>query len=281
MYMPIIACCCDKNYKIHLNVMLKSLDCNIKKDCKAEVYILYSGITKKDKYNFNESLNNLKLNWIKVDEEIFQSYKVDRHVTAAAYYRLLIQKLIPQNVDKIIYLDSDLVVMHDICELWNINIKGEYVGAVYEVIKESMYVSSPAGLPIYKKIGLNPNQRIFNTGVMIINLKKWREENVSEKAMDYLSKYRDEILWWDQDALNAIIAGRIYELNPQWNQLTQLLRLNNWKDSPYDKNKFKDVVKNPFIIHFNTENKPWQDNNNHKYKNKYYKYFSMIEKYYN
>jgi len=96
-------------------------------------------------------------------------------------------------------------------------------------------------------------------------------------AMKFLNKYKDEILWWDQDALNAIIAGRIYELNPQWNQLTQLLKCKSWKDSPYNRKKFEEVTSNPYIIHFNTENKPWQKNNNHKFKNYYFKYLNMIK----
>lgn len=273
-----IACCSDKNFKVHLNVMLKSLECNLGKGIGVDVYVLYSGINARERDIFNKSLKKLGIHWIKVDKSIFNNYKIDRHITEAAYYRLLMSMLIPANIKKVIYLDSDIIVKADIGELWKTDIKDNYIGASYEVIKEGIYVSSPIGLPLYKKVGLNPKQRVFNTGVMVVNLEKWRRDRISERAMEFLVKYKDEVLWWDQDALNAVIAEDIYEIDPRWNQLTQLFLFKRWEDSPYDKKKFEEVKGNPYIIHYNTNSKPWHDNNNHAYKNQYFKYLNLIKK---
>ncbi|MHC5729689.1 MAG: glycosyltransferase family 8 protein, partial [Nostoc sp.] len=191
-------------------------------------------------------------------------------ITTAAYYRLLIPQLLPKQFHKAIYIDSDVIVQGNIEGLWNIDIGEYYLLAAQDL--GAPYVSSPRGLINYQELGISPESKYFNSGVLVMNLKKWREDQIFEKVIEYLTINKQYVRWHDQDALNAILAGKWGELEPGWNQMPYLFQYSSWQDSPFTEDVFNQLINNPDIIHFSSRDKPWQNSCKHPYKDLFFQY---------
>jgi lipopolysaccharide biosynthesis glycosyltransferase len=178
--------------------------------------------------------------------------------------------LLPTHFSKAIYLDSDLIVQGNIEELWNIDLGDNYLLAVQDL--GAPYVSSPRGLTNYRQLGIPPEYKYFNAGVLVLNLEKWRADEMSEKILEYVVNNKQHIRWHDQDALNAMLAGKWGELDPRWNQIPYLFKYSSWEASPFTENVFNDLTHNPFIVHFATRDKPWHESCNHPQKDLFFQY---------
>ncbi|MGV2389886.1 MAG UNVERIFIED_CONTAM: hypothetical protein LVR29_21425 [Microcystis novacekii LVE1205-3] len=128
------------------------------------------------------------LNWLKPQEAEFLPTIVEKlptwgHVTIAAYYRLLIPYLLPPSLEKVIYLDCDLILKEDLNNLWKIDVDNQYLLTVQDM--GCPLVSSKNGLKTYQELQISPDTPYFNSGVMILNLKKWREDDISFEVINY------------------------------------------------------------------------------------------------
>lgn len=155
--------------------------------------------------------------------------------TEASILRLFLPELLP-DVDKIIYLDTDIVVKRDIAELWDINIEDYFVAAVR--ISKLPFVR----IKKYQKKGIDTDH-YFNSGVIVFNLKKIRlAMNLSDAAMECLRKNPD-FGWPDQDILNLLLLPRVLLLDKIWNYPALSADI----DKKYD-----------VILHFAGKIKPWK-----------------------
>ena len=268
----------DENYAMPLATMIASMVKNLKSYKNIKIYILENSVSLSSKEKIKKFFESQRVDieWIKIDACKFRDMKISGHITVESYFRLLMPELLPEEIEKVIYLDSDLIVDEDIGRLWDMELGETYLLAAPEMHRESLYASSPSGIKNYKQLGIDPASRLFNSGVLVINIKKWREVHAAHRIIDYLNKYNQDILWADQEAMNAIFAGIWGPLDPSWNLLTQLLyEYNSWKESPLDKNAYKKAVRRPFIIHFNTGSKPWQKESVHPYKGLFFYYLDM------
>lgn len=186
------------------------------------------------------------------------SYEV-RSISVACYYRLLIPWQI-KNYDWIIYLDGDIIVKSDISKILNYAIDpSNYVYGV----RTPGFSSDPILINYLKNIGLD-NHRYINSGILLLNAKILRENNVKE---DFLS-YKDKVLLYqDQDIINLVCKDRIGWLPLKFNSLTSYENIDKTKlieagvttDSDYE-----DALLNPVIIHY-TGKKPWKTFTYHWY----------------
>lgn len=256
---PTVVCAADNNYAIPLGVMLYSLAENLKEG-KAFIYVIDGGITNANKKKVIRSLQKLEaevvLNWLKPQGAEFftivEKLPTWGHVTIAAYYRLLIPYLLPRSIEKVIYLDCDLILKEDLNNLWKIGIDNQYLFAVQDML--CPLVSN--GLKTYQELQISPDTPYFNSGVMILNLKKWREDDISFKVINYLEESGRRLRYWDQDGLNAILAGRWGKLDPRWNQLPN--KFSSWQESHFSEEVYHQVMEAPYLIHFASDDKPWR-----------------------
>lgn len=183
--------------------------------------------------------------------------------------RLLIDKFLPEDMDKVLYLDGDTIVRGSLEELWNTNLDNYILAASIEptVDKERK-----------KNLGLE-KYPYYNAGVLLINLKKWREEKAGKLILDYYKANNGRLFANDQDAINGALAGKIYTLLPKYNfynifyQYPYKFLAKLMKPVEYiSEEKFSECVKNPIIIHYLGEERPWRIGNHHKYKKDYEKY---------
>ena len=162
------------------------------------------------------------ITFISVNEDILKKIKISKNISLAAYYRLLVHLFFPKKINKIIYLDSDLIVNEDIGKLLELDIKNNYPLAVQEQDSYSKYVSSPSGILNYKQLGLNPKNKFFNSCVLEINLDKWRLKNIGVKTINYIKNNKKYIRLWDQKGINFVLANKIGKLDLRWNLLAQI-----------------------------------------------------------
>lgn len=183
--------------------------------------------------------------------------------------RLIIDKLLDCSVDRVLYMDGDTIVRGNLSELWNIDLKGNVLAASIEPTVDRNR-KKDLGLEFYP---------YYNAGVLLIDLKKWRDESIGNQILEYYKKNDGRLFANDQDAINATLAGRIYTLLPKYNFY------NIFYQYPYrylrklmepveyiEETAFINCVEEPIIIHYLGEERPWRIGNSHKYKNDYIKY---------
>lgn len=185
--------------------------------------------------------------------------------------RLLIDRLLPDSVQRILYLDGDTVVRGSLKELWYTDLRGCGIGASLE----PTYAHDKKGL-----IGLK-GMPYYNAGVLLIDLANWRNNNVGEKIISFYSSYNGRLFSNDQDAINGSQKGKIYTLSPKYNYYnifdqypySFLSRLCDY--SYVDKEMFDEARKNPVIVHYLGEERPWRIGNHHRFKSDYDQYLNM------
>jgi lipopolysaccharide biosynthesis glycosyltransferase len=164
------------------------------------------------------------------------------YISAAAYLRLFLPDLMPPEVRRLVYLDSDVVVLDDLSPLWDVPLDA----APFAAVPETFLLGDRGGIP-----GAGPEHDpaapYFNTGVLLMHLPVWRELRITEQCLGYLHEHADRLRLADQDALNLIGYGRWVPLPRRWNWMLYLLESN---DDPVP-------AEAASVIHFLGPNKPW------------------------
>lgn len=281
----VLVCAADNNYAMPLAVTARSVLENLSCDYQIQLFIIDGGIDDANKHKIEQSLNlnRCQIEFIPrpdflltvVQDVVNYLSKVTpeelQHITGsvAAYYRLFITELLPNSIDRVIYLDCDLVVNADLSKLWEADFNDAYILAVQDMWVP--YVSSIKGVP-YQKLGISAGSKYFNSGVMVIDLQKWRADDMTTKAIEYLKTYQHDIRAHDQDVLNGLFADRWGELDPSWNLTPAIIDLfSSWQESPFSEAEYHQLIDCPSIIHFATNRKPW--NSRHAlFKNYFFEY---------
>ncbi|MCR4663552.1 MAG: glycosyltransferase family 8 protein [Endomicrobiaceae bacterium] len=203
---------------------------------------------------------NCNINFINTDTTILDNlpeYKISSHITKEGYLRLFVAEYL-KDIDKIIYLDCDTIVVSDIRDLFLTDIENYYIAAVED-----------AGLIynicFYSKFYETFNSYI-NAGVLLINLKLWRKDNLSYKLINAIDKNKENFLLGDQDAINLVCRDKIKFIPFSYNLQTNAFDIKNFLPNSI-KSCLKQSLKEPHIIHYSTHQKPW---NRHTHLKSYY-----------
>ena len=251
----------DNHYAILIAALLKSIDVNHKTSEHIDFHIIDDGIAPKYKYMLETMVDpfRISIKWFKSDTIIPPDIIIPVDGSAfprTVYMRIFSPYVIDQNADKLIYLDVDTIVQHDISKLWNISLGDYTLGAVEDIGKT--VDCEWAGIPNYKELGLEPKTKYFNSGMLMINVKKWRAEDISKQVILTLIKFKENLSLPDQYGLNVVLAKKWLELDPKW----------NW----YAINK----TENPFLIHFLSIKPIFKSYNSQEvYKEEFFKYLSI------
>lgn len=248
----------DENFTDLFAVALKSLLESNKED-HIELYIMYEQLEDKTKENLLRIVKPYHqcLHFIKFDAFEYDSLQVNNHLNKATYFRLAIPKHLAFN--KVIYLDSDLLIMDSIRELWEIDLDDFYFAAC-----ETTGLWNP-------ELGLD-QLGYCNTGVMVMNLDRWRSDNFSERVMDFLLN-RFYLTWFsDQCAINYVAQGNWKRIPLKFNLTTDvyLFKIAR-KDNHFSRLDIEYAKSNPVIIHFSGPSKPNRTSNSHPYKKLFWK----------
>ena len=226
--------CFDQNYQQHFGVAITSVLLN-NLSSHFDVHIITNFMEEKLKQKLDTLSKNYKCSfhlYIINNLDKISQFKVSAHVSNATYYRLIMAEILPKHIDKVLYLDSDVVVISPLEELYNIDLENYFIAA-----------SGFSGTLVKSKG--------FNSGVMVVNLEKWRNEQISTKVIDFATQNRDKLPYHDQSALNRVIKQNYLIIDRKWNFQVDL--------SPRKIQKPDDniALKNARIIHYIGSSKPW------------------------
>jgi lipopolysaccharide biosynthesis glycosyltransferase len=247
----------NDNYAKHLGVMLNSLLENLDNKTDTNIFIIETNISSENKMKLQRVVGrfNLQVKFITIDEKFLSSFESKiRHISKETYCRIIIPDLLSSDINKALYLDCDLIVKEDLSKLWNTDIDDYFLAAVEEL-----------GIKKNKKetLSIPAESSYFNAGILLINLQKWRENNVSTQVIQYIKDNPTIIKLMDQDALNSVLYDKWLKLDPKWNYTTDI------------RNRIH--IDNPAIIHFTGKKKPWISkpwNSEHPFKQEYLKYLN-------
>jgi lipopolysaccharide biosynthesis glycosyltransferase len=243
----------DEAFALPLAVSVASLVRSASKEDDLEIHVLGQGISDADRRMIESAAAGVApLEWHAIGAEQFADLP-SAHLSPAAYYRLLIPTLL--DAERAVYLDSDVLVRAPVAPLMSIPLDGRPAAAARNLTVP--FLASRQGLTGWDQLGLDPAAPYFNSGVLVIDLEQWRNDEVTEHAIDYVRRFEDGIRFADQDALNAALYNDWQELEPRWNQ--QPLLLDDWSGvhailAPEAITQGRD---DPAIVHFVGPIKPW------------------------
>lgn len=264
-----LACNIDANYVKYCAVTLVSIFEN-NSQSRFCVHIVATGLSAADENQLlalAERYHN-KVCFYTPDEKLLKGFvirKFSKRISMATYYRCILADLLPETIDKVIYLDCDIVVLGDICPFWNISLEGVGVAAV-----EDIGCNEPER---YQILQYPQEDSYFNAGVLLINLDYWRQHDMTKACIDYYHKYPERILFNDQDLLNSILHKDKKLIDLYWNVQDGFYRnpkamTTEWKE------KFTSVLKKPIILHY-TNRKPWDYDSQHPLRQEYFRYLEL------
>jgi lipopolysaccharide biosynthesis glycosyltransferase len=261
----------DDTYTKHLMVSMISLLENNQDFDTINLYILSNGIENSNRQLLRETAEKYQAN-IEFFEfaAIEAKLKTDREFPVSAFGRLFLDDFIPK--DKVLYLDCDSVINGSYYELMELDISDRLVCAVQDTV--SSY---------YKQvIGMKKSDIYFNSGVILFNLKKWRDEEMQKKACEMILKFHGSVPHHDQGVLNAICYGRILRLHPKYNYQCPMFEykpkeLQKMNPNYYSVQELQEARDHPVFIHFTEgfSNRPWRDTCTHPNKDLYLRYLAM------
>lgn len=244
----------DNNYAPYAGVVIASILANANSNDELSFYVLDGNISdeNKEKIQSLKSIKNCNINFVPVDESKFEDYKnltTHSYISLATYYRLKLSELLNKDVEKVIYLDCDMVVNSSLSELFNTDLGNNYMAGVIDIRVKYK--------PKWK------NKIYVNAGMLLMDLDKIRKDNIENKFLNYTKEHFDEIKAGDQDIINFTLDGKIKIVDDLWNvQVSSFLSRSNF-------------TKHPKIIHFVAKKKPWIFGSSGYFKEKYFKYSQL------
>lgn len=259
-----IATAINRGYLPYFAVMLQSIKRHRDASRRYCVHVLSSDIEQSDLEQMlltdDElvTVDLLDVTWFKNETE---GLEFGEFFSVECIYRLALLKLIP-NVDKIIYLDSDLIVLDDISILFDTELGCNYVAAVRDIGIAGMVGGyAPDEAERLKSIGIEDLDGYFSSGVMVWNLSKTRQDFTLSQLIQWIDKNKPR--YSDQDCLNYFFAGSVCYLDPKWNTLFDSENIRVSQIVPYASKALQEEYlrarENPSIFHYAGPVKPWAE----------------------
>ncbi|MBN9660361.1 MAG: glycosyltransferase family 8 protein [Acidobacteria bacterium] len=241
-----IVCAVNRHYVTPLVVMLSSLKQHLRHGAACELYLVHSGIPDA---TLGVISSILKTHSILLTPGLLAKAPRVRHYPPEASSPLLLPEVLPSSLERVLFLDADMLVLGDIAELWATPLEGHVLAAAADAAVP--LCSSPRGVKDWRALGIQRDTPYFNCGVLLIHLGRWRERAVTQRALRYFEYTREPIDFLHQEALNAVLWDDWKHLDQCWNLLASRA------GRPFDR-QGGDEWKRPGIVHFAGRMKPWR-----------------------
>lgn len=241
----------DNNYATYAGVSLTSLLENNKEADEINVYILGFGLSADNQRKFENTVKNYGRKLIFLDCDRVSSFIDDLNMpsyrgASVAVARLFISRYLPDDVEKIVYLDSDTIVVGNLSELFDEELNGKPVGMVCDSVGRD-----------YKRcIGFLDDEDYYNAGVILYDMNRWRELKCSERILDHIRNVRNNYESLDQDLIDIVLKDQVQRLNLKYNlqpfhvvyDAKTYLKVYGDKGY-YSKTEIEQAASNPVILH--------------------------------
>lgn len=236
------------------------------------IHVIIDAISKENLQRLKALAKKRKMNIIihLVDNKVFDRLASDFFYTKATYNRLLLPYIVDKKIEKILYLDADILCFNDIYDLYNLSLNEKIVAVVKDQEPEGTSkkkhkdVSEVVSRKRLNRLGFSCST-YFNAGVLLINLPLWRKYKVSEQALINLQKYNIDFPLHDQDSLNSVLANKLILLEKKYNYMYSV----RFADNPLpDLSKIS-------LLHYASRYKLWQQWCDHPLQKDYLKYRNL------
>jgi lipopolysaccharide biosynthesis glycosyltransferase len=263
----------DDRFSRPLAATVRSIVSHLSPGRELDMYLCDMGITGQNREKIQTAADHpaVRVHWVSsLEKEVEHLPETMRAqgITRAAYARLFIPWALPREMDRVLYLDCDLIVRQCLGELFDTPM-GDFA-AMGVADAASPYVSSPWGVPYWSRYGRSAGDVNFNSGVLLMNLPVWRDEDVAGAAVKYLTDGRHQFLV-DQEAINAVLPGKIGMVDPRWNQQAEHFIPHFQVTLPYDEQQLNELLEDPWIVHFTTPVKAWSYGCTHPFRSEWFK----------
>ena len=260
----------DENYAEIMAVSIKSM-MNKNRWTKIHFYLVEDGISECNKCKLEEMIvqGSNQVTFIKKPDirGILGVELKTLRWSDSAYSRLFLKELFGKEseIEKILYMDCDTIIVDSLEDLWNTDIS-DYLGAACLECMSNMHK---------RIIGAKPKDNYINTGMLLLNVKKWILEDVQNLAAEFIRKYKGKTEYVDQGVINGTVSNRFLLVNPRYN-LTALAHDFTYEEMQiyrkpsfgYSKDEWEGAIQNPAVVHFTTSFlslRPWYEGSKHPY----------------
>jgi lipopolysaccharide biosynthesis glycosyltransferase len=262
----------DSGYARPLTVAARSVIDTVDQGVRLELCVLDMGIEPSDRALMEASFEHpaVELVWVdKLQDRVAQFPNTWPIITRATYARIYIPEVLP-DTERALYLDCDVMARQSVSDLHSCDMGDAWAMGSPDV--QAPFV--PFGVPNWYEAGRSAGDLNFNAGVLLMDLEAWRTHGLTEELLRYLTDGR-HLRAQDQEAINAVLAGRIGEMDPRWNQQAEIF----WEGIQYHYEAFlpyrdavlEDVRVDPWIVHFSSQPKPWHWGCDHPFLDEWFR----------
>lgn len=256
----------NKGYVKYFLTMMNSLSIN-NPNSDFDVYVMHNNLEESDKeYIKSKVASNINPIYIYMDNALFKGAPKVKRYPYEIYYRVFAPSMLPKHVDRILYLDSDLVVHKNIDSLYNMNFQGNYFIACTQIRGFMQW---------FNRIRLTVGKDYYyiNSGVMLMNITELREKIDTDKIFKFIKRNGWRMCLYDQDVIFKFFGNKIRLIDAKlYNLADRTILIHN----KFTRSKFKIdkdwVENNNMIIHYLGTNKPWKSDYKGILKDYYTKY---------
>ncbi len=264
----------DGNYARHMGVSIFSLLENNKDFEKIRIYVIDNEISKADLSKLNESVSlfdNAEIEYISFEKQKNRlNLNMPWNISISSYARLFVGSMLPETVDKILYLDCDMIICGSLKELWSTDLGNSLLAAVQDSISTE----------VKNSVGVEGKSKYFNAGMILFNLEKWRKEDFEKKCLTFIESHDGNVMHHDQGVLNAVCKNQVLFLPLEYNLMTihymfgRSSIINYFKEEAdfYSNSDIAKAKEKPKILHYTPSftSRPWVKGCKHPLKNLYW-----------
>lgn len=262
-----------------LGVSITSLFENNKDFEEINVFIIEKAINKINKEKLLKLAQSYGRNIYFIDmPEINETEKLNLVKVSSkwgfdGYIRIFLDIILPESIDRVLYLDSDVLVVDSLSKFYNMDLDGHCAAGIMDCLSEDYY----------DVLGFGAEARYCNSGVILYDLKKWREMNMRQAIHDYVDKHNGYVFFMEQTVLNGVMEGKWLIAEPRYNLLTMIMAFSYDEMQKvrkakryYSREEVEEAIAHPAIIHmtraFTVNKRTWVVGSNHPALSYYEKY---------
>lgn len=264
----------DNNYAQHLGVALYSILDHNRDEEEVNIFVVDNDIKDENRQKLHlleQQFKNAHLHFIAFGKwRDSLQLNMAWNISISSYARLFVASMLPESVERVIYMDCDMVVTSSLRELWHTDMQGLVIAAVQDDMP-TRYKSA---------VGLASTEPYFNAGLLLIDLKKWREQKCELACLDFIREHEGRVIHHDQGVLNGVFRGKWHRLSLQANIMTihyiftlrQIMKYFRDESPFYTEQEITEAKRQPWILHFTPSftSRPWVGNCKHPLKSLYW-----------
>lgn len=240
----------DRGYREHVRDCIQSI-VRFPAEGGYDAYILHSDFTAADQAEFEDRFaEDIRFHFIRVEADHLAGFPETPRYPRVIYYRIFAAALLPENLDRILYLDGDTIVINPLDELYHMDFEGNDILACTHIRKVLNKINQ-------LRLGMEEEHVYINSGVMLMNLKALRKHQSFGDVAEYVEKKKHLLSLPDQDVIAALYGDRIGLLDTMIYNLSDRMLAVYHSDPRHAKRDLDWVRKHTVIIHYCGKQKPW------------------------